>query len=1001
MATFLHLDFASLWGSERGLRAWLQGETRRALAGDRGLRVVLVPSRSWVHAIQRQAAREQVSLGGISFWTPAVARGWLTKEFPPARKIADRATLLLLMVVAAREGAVGERSATATAVSLAPESLLGALDVLDDAGVEQLLLGNEELERLAWRFNELLWARGFQRVQAFDLEVSRRAAEEVAGGAAGRVRALFVCGFDGANWPQWPLLQSMARLAHKNTVVAIHESETTATDDVQSVFVGAWEAVAGRWQLMGCVEDPSGRPGENAAQVVSARDDQVPAVTRGVSFDVGRTEADEARLAVGRAAEFITESPEAHVAICVPAAGSLSQEVARELEFRALPFHNGVPSEVPGFFEQPAWRRFTDFLEEPSVARLVEFLRLHDDPAAIVGMPLGKAEEIIDRLENDPFYDDLGVAVKYLNEPDRRPRQLLLGQKLAALPGLPAEAKFSAYQELVATMLKTLSWSAATAAIFHDPVTVRQLADIVVPRQAFVEWLRRSLQSFTQGRGNHGENPLARIALLTYADAAGLPWTHVLALGQNEGVFPGDFGTPSYLSESAFAALQAQFRERNAGVTKVGPDGEGSKALKEGASYLLGPLEKRWLAVQDFVTLLETATVKTVFMAAAVDEAQSRELRPSDTLARVHGATDGQLLTQERFQALAQAVAGTSLLTALPDASARTAFDRRRDPTTPFGPFDFGFDGPAPFTPSFTATTAERLLHTPANVFLKTFLGVNPRDQRDEEAPWNKAVGTWAHDWLAGMGAPGGSFVPFPTEKTILATVETKARIFREKFELRQQSLGLNVPDWWLGAWEEARQAALDLGRSVGSTRAGYAWLATEVDLKRMDLPTATGSGLRVHGRADLVLSTHAPMLDDGRLVFPAGATVLVVDYKIGTSQDALTPRSLVEKRKGVQLAVYARGFASLGASEAGLCILKPDGELKVQISAADAATVENLWGTLSRMQATGNYGMWELVRPEEEHGARSPMPLAVLPVEEPVLAAKWQLTHGIAPSPR
>jgi hypothetical protein len=1005
MATLLYNDFEALWSDGRGLRSWLAEQTRATIEDRPGLRLVLVPSRAWIGYLQRRMAADGVSVGGIDFWTPSIALGWLTKQFEPDRKIADRATLHLLMTVAAEVAAVekGGDVLTSRSVAADPVSLMGALDVLADAGVMQPMLGNSALERVAHRFNQLLEQYRFQRVQGFHREVDGKIGRAV--GAAPLIEGLFICGFDAAHWPKWFMLHNLARVA-RTSVVAIPSSASSMEYEPEQLWLGNWEAVTGASDMLVSDDDIFANPCYQASLAMADGQPKPEPIAGGVEFVVGRTQSDVARLVVEKTVAALAETPEAHLVLCVPVGPSgaaLARDVARELEHHKLPFHNCLPANTPGFFEQPAWSFFVDYLDNPTVSRLVCFLRSHSAPERVIGMPLAAAERVLDRVPTEILYDRLDVTIEHLrihaNEKSRA-----LGERLTAIPALAERGTFGDYRTLVERMFKAMNWKIAADAIFHDQATTDHLKEAQITRKAFVQWLRESLRSETQKRGDHGSSPLSRITLATYADVDGLKFSHILALGQNETIFPGDFAIPEYLSSEAFDEVQQQFRDRNAKLRCEGPFGEGSIKLVEGQSLLLGPLERRWLASQDLSVLMENATSCTMLFSSATHTTQAEEMRPSEVFHRIYEGRHGERLKQEEFQAIALTRAGLALVTgAPPDNLTRKAFDIRRDPSRPFGAYDYGFDNVPPRVIDFTASDADRVLTTPAKLFMAKWVGVDSRDQTAMDLPWAAAVGNWTHQWVAAIGKKSeeyqGPFVPLPDAATIQSIIEQEAQQTRLYFQSLVTKINLPVPDWWQGAWEEARQQAFKLGQAVARAGRSYGWVATEVDLP----PTTLYFGekqLRVRGRTDMLLSTAQPQMVEGRMLFPANAEVLVIDHKTG-SDLPLTSSLLVDKRKGVQPAIYGYGVAHLGATQVGMCILKPDGEVSAQITLENANEAKSVWEALCRMQETGTFGMLETVRPKHEFGARSPMPLAALPVKEHILEQKWQLTHGIEPTPR
>jgi hypothetical protein len=196
------------------------------------------------------------------------------------------------------------------------------------------------------------------------------------------------------------------------------------------------------------------------------------------------------------------------------------------------------------------------------------------------------------------------------------------------------------------------------------------------------------------------------------------------------------------------------------------------------------------------------------------------------------------------------------------------------------------------------------------------------------------------------------------------------------------------VPDWWLSGWLNARYLARHLGAKIAG--AAWPWMAAEHAVGR-DGPVRVADNIELllHGRIDLVLAqTEAAGF--------AGQKLWIVDYKTGGTKelkDSDLHDSLV-KGTALQLGLYALALRALGAAEVGASIVSSVvRKVEPQLSAADLAPHNGVFGDLAEMQQTGIFGMKGELRPA--FGFSTDYPLATLSIDQEILEDKWQRTHA------
>lgn len=332
-------------------------------------------------------------------------------------------------------------------------------------------------------------------------------------------------------------------------------------------------------------------------------------------------------------------------------------------------------------------------------------------------------------------------------------------------------------------------------------------------------------------------------------------------------------------------------------------------------------------------------------------------------------------------------------------AQTRTAYDARRRGDVPFGEYEFALRESLEREISLSATEWDKVVKTPALIWLKTYLGIE--NQEPDLNQWNAATGSWVHDWLAQIAATTEEnvFVDFPPSDQLRGRIAQAAQAFRKRIIDLCSACGRTVPDWWTSGWANAF-ALTDCFASKLAEVEGWPQMAAEWNLKSPQVVLLNdGTKLRIRGRIDLILAQTRP--NDSQF---AGANVWIVDYKTGNvkalAASGRTPelrlasvRKKLVRGDAIQLGLYGLAARDLGAAEINLSILSLRTELdKPQLAIADLAEHSDFWSELHRMQETGVFGLRGLIR--NDFGFSPDYPLATLPIDKEFLDEKWVLTH-------
>ncbi|MBV9618507.1 MAG: PD-(D/E)XK nuclease family protein, partial [Verrucomicrobia bacterium] len=389
------------------------------------------------------------------------------------------------------------------------------------------------------------------------------------------------------------------------------------------------------------------------------------------------------------------------------------------------------------------------------------------------------------------------------------------------------------------------------------------------------------------------------------------------------------------------------------------------------------------------------------------ESAPERLWNPSELFSQIYFATENAPLSQQTMSMLREQTHAW-LLDSNPAHSApskepgvqqtRIAYDERRRADAVFGEYEFALRDPIAREITLRTTEWDKVVKTPALIWLKKYLGVENEDPDLNQ--WAAATGTWVHDWLASIGGNENQnvFVEFPTPSQIKERISQAATANRKMVTDICTSIGRPLPDWWTSGWSNAFALVRFLASKLAEVETSPQ-LATEWSLDSQIVSLGDGNNLRVRGRIDLILARKRP--NDSQLT---GANVWIVDYKTGTVRSLVASGRTDEARianlrkklvrgDAIQLGLYGLAARELGAADIDLSILSLRTDLdKPQLKIDALAAFSDFWNELYEMQERGVFGLRGAIR--NGFGFSPDYPLATLPIDKEFLDEKWVLTH-------
>ncbi|WP_138223255.1 PD-(D/E)XK nuclease family protein [Nibricoccus aquaticus] len=966
---FLYRYAETAWRD--AIRPWLE-ENRGVLQRS----YVVVPTRGQAQALKQRCLLEGVALLGVEFLSPGLARKkWVALGAGAALKPALGRELLMLGL-----GVIVERRLKAMTVDAPERGLVRSLQsdlerALDD--FDELLkagFGPEDFELATLReiFAELVgWVDGlgydFAPRQANAAAVAMQAADARAIG--GRV---LVHGFGPEMRGEFFNVATFAR-GFSDVTVIVPEPE----------FQGRKQAVAVDWaelweKFLGVVPEPlveedavesceHAVAGWIGGEAVVAAEERHADAARVI---VGLTRGDEMRLV----AEEIVASLRggaAGVGVIFPKADAAHFQLARLLAERGVAFVDQLGLSSPPPVEVKLARALLEFYEKG--ARLEELLTLWPLLKAVgrTELSLGEVRDVCERLFEEKQNHALGVYRENLDAGAvKRPAWAEVGKVATLLlPAWPSELTLAEalkrFSEVWAKLEqpKELLEGWGTLEAFAEKETR------VLPGKVVFAAMKGFLPEKSPAAGGAGRNGFARVILTTRRRAEGLPWSHLIFVEANAGVWPERSEASCWLTD-----------ERRAELNKRARKGLGLFTSDERAHF-----EKQGVAA-----LVRDTTERVVFSAALFDE-QNAELKlaPNNCVERLlwaealSGAKESgeKPGLEELFERCARA---TVAKTAGDPVETRWWLEiqrGRRDATRAFDEYFFSVDPVSGRPEKLAARLIERGIGDPAELWFAGVLGVKRVEWKPFVRARSKALGQLAHRVLAAVLRTPAVERVFGEMPTI---DEAKAKLAAEMARLKAQR---PADRYWESFHAELEAMCEILLEKVVALEAGK-FVATEVNLpKGATIPVgADGARVTVYGRVDLVRIDRTDWVN---------ARVDVVDFKTG-KDDKLSAAKMGRDGSSLQLGIYLEAMRSVGAPHGRVHLLKPDAGDGGSLGMEELPEALACLAQLGRHLETGIYGA--LTEDFSEYSLFGcPWPLASAQVPEKILKEKFAVTFGVS----
>jgi hypothetical protein len=948
--------------------------------------VVLTPNRAQGFYLRSRLVAEGRPLLGVRFWTPSDARTFLRGVACPQLRAATQDEQGLIARACAEKllrGKAGDDEATLRSVAQDPSAFLRGHDLLLGAGWRPSRDGAAYGIRLATEFETTLRAAKLLTQAGL-----HRALREAATPSTPPLARVLMLGFNAAHWPLWDLLLAVCRFA-ENTEVAL-DPPGLFGEELDNLWIGSWESFAGTSYAI-----PESGPTEPAPLESLARSYESGAPTTNPDAEIHFLSTGDfgtqVRAVTLQVLDYLRRPDCTRLGIAFPEADALALSVAAQLRELGIPINDGLGAFQPGPFETRPWQTWLDLQDEPTVRRLIAWLRACEAEGRSYGLPslsAARTARLIDRALGISMVDDLDFLARQMEtEGGETP---LVADFLHKRLALPDESTPTAYLAATREALRRLDWDDLLALLPGESPAALQ--DIAISRRGYLAWLREIGDSQERVRpdGNHF---YGKVHLLVYSQLAGQGWSHLVLTGLNEGVWPRLFEAGAFGSRYELAELNARARVLNRSSSRQGAQGEGHDTVAPGQGHCLLPIERHDLALRDLCGALR-ATREAICLAARTIE-QGRNLLPTDFFSHAWQVKTGRVLDDAMFRELAEKTAQrcrehASLFPPRPSEPqeikpTRAAYQARRDPGQPFGRYEFSYATPPARPIDLTCKEWETTLGHPSGVWLSEIVGVDAWPEGNLR--WKMSLGTWTHRWLnVALKEAGDS-------GSLGARVRAAAERDWKAVQKRARETGLELYPWWAQMWNQAQSISLSLAHGLAPHLAGRKAL-TEISLPSgiaIALPGASRADFALRGKLDLILLEPATTPASAPELELAGCNAWVVDFKTGAA--APLNESRLAKGQGLQIALYGLALKARGADPVVLSILTPATELKSQLTVDKLLAMDQPFRTIDAMHRTGVFG--QSPAEDEEHGHAPDYPMTTRSIPRDVLEAKWSRARG------
>src|SRR5438874_7369680 len=308
------------------------------------------------------------------------------------------------------------------------------------------------------------------------------------------------------------------------------------------------------------------------------------------------------------------------------------------------------------------------------------------------GLSIQEVRENLRWVHRQILIDDINLLREYCARQTENEKLARIAKLLRSIVFLPSKATLAQFLAETKAIFFKLKWDNRWTEIERFAQRWSAASSLEFSRAIYLRWMKEILDSFTIARAAPASHVYSRVHLLSYAEADGHEWSHLILAGLNQGEWPQSQRESGFLSDEAITDL-------NMRATRRGKQGEGHSAFARDKTLLLSAQDDRQIALRQFSAALESAEHGLAITASLLQEsAPERVWNPSELFSQAYFVARDAPLSQEAMSMLCEKTSawlgGQGLFES---AKARDgeidqtqiAYEARRKAEVPFGEYEF------------------------------------------------------------------------------------------------------------------------------------------------------------------------------------------------------------------------------------------------------------------------------------------------------------------------
>ena len=630
---YLASTFRDLW--EGFLREWFSEVVRHSWKFHLPT-VVLVPHRAYGNYLKACLVEAGLNYAGIFFWTPFQCRESLFSYQKNIPRVLEKEDLDLLIASLAD---FSEDRDYANAIGADAGHLRQCLELIDSSGWNPEKIFPAPVQKIIRQLDEKLSSTGLSRQHSLELLLmekfysSQSSSENQSPDCSSLIESLLVVGFDGSKWPARPLIHAASLASHRTAFAFI--LSPTDTTDMDRAWVRYWEHLY-----------------SPAIPVSIKRKDPYPysGLFEGekagkIQVRIGKNMEEQISSIVVQTIAYLSDPSCTRLGILFPGSGALARETSTKLSELKIPHQDAIRHWRMDQSQNKPWKAWLNLQKHWNLTLFLKFVQAGSVIANDFGMEIRKIHRSLEKAFGEVLVEDLDVLIAYLSRSEHPDHQQLI-EKLQCRPRLAEQGYLKDYVSATKQALHQMELDALYSSLLREAEPLLDNWDSKISRDHYLKWLEQILVLGKRACKENGNHPFSKVHLLTYSEADGQDWSHLILTGLNADCWPPRFEGFGLLSEAQIDQLNLEAKKINFGI-------HNPPKISALRGMIPGPEENRLANECRFRELVRSVTHSICATASLTDETQPGvSLSPSEYLIHLYYADRGEILTDHRMKEL-------------------------------------------------------------------------------------------------------------------------------------------------------------------------------------------------------------------------------------------------------------------------------------------------------------------------------------------------------------